>query len=494
MTGHKQIVGIDLGTTLSALAVVDEYGVPRIVPNAEGDKLTPSVVYFGDDEILVGKGALHEALNSPKQAVRFVKREMGEQFTIYRHRNTRYYPEDVSAEILKKLKQDAELSLGFPVQDAVISVPAYFDEARRRATKEAGQKAGLNVARLISEPTAAALAFGFARQEANRQNILVYDLGGGTFDVTLISIAGKQVQVLAVEGEHELGGLDFDNEILKHIIGIFRKKYGFDPIEDSEIEIELRERVEQAKKMLSVQQQVSILVRARGNSLRMKLTQVEFTAMIDHFLKASLMRVEMVLEAANLNKSNVNEVLLVGGSTRIPAIANMLQEYFGKPPLRSVNPDEAVAYGAALAGALEMMEVEDLQAGLSLTATERLKPASFSDVIPYTFGVVIRDRNTNQLFNSILIDKNSSIPISQAGDYQTIKDNQQAVEITVLQGDSPDPNDCQVLGEFLLEGLPPGRPAGRPIEITYTCNRDGIIEVHARDIDTGLQLQTSVSY
>lgn len=493
MTKQGQIVGIDLGTTLSAIAIVDEHGVPRIISNAEGEKLTPSVVFLGDDGILVGQDAIYAGVLEPQRAIRAVKRDMGEHYSLCEYLGQRYYPDDVSAQILGKLKRDAEAALGYPIQDAVISVPAHFSEASRRATKSAGAKAGLNVVRLIAEPTAAALAFGMEQKDAD-QTILVYDLGGGTFDATLMHLQGCTVQTQAVEGEFELGGIDFDNQIIEYAAKQFIRKYGFDPTEDREAAAELRERAEQVKKMLSRQEQVSILVRGKGYSMRVPLTREQFESMIAHLLKASLMRVEMVLDAAKLRRSEVDDVLLVGGSTRIPLVQRMLHDYFGKPSLSSIDPDEAVALGAALAGGLAMLEERNLRTALSAKAIERLSPLTFREVIPYSFGVEVLDTRTNDIYNHVLIARNSSIPTSQVGHFETAEDNATSILLTVLLGDSRAPNDCQVLGKFTIEGLPSGHPKGSPIRVRYTCNRDGIIEVEAVDVTTSKRLTATVRY
>lgn len=476
------ILGIDLGTTYSAMAYVNADGKSEIIPNAEGERITPSVVLFEDDGVVVGSYAKSVAVSQSEQVVQFIKRHMGFDYRV-RQNGKDYTPEEISALILKKLKQDAEAFLNTTVRDAVITVPAYFDDKRRVATKTAGEIAGLNVLRIINEPTAAAIEFS-ANQKVSNKTILVYDLGGGTFDVTIMKVSGNNIDVIAIGGDHELGGKDIDDCLIAFFQEEFQKSTGSDPLTSLVGQQELRSKAEEAKRKLSLSPGARVALNVEGRQANFKITQSVFEEVIDELVLRTEMNIEVLLDEVDLNRHDIDDVLLVGGSTRIPKVAKMLSQLFGREPLRSVNPDEAVAQGAAILANTLSTDSAKTSSGASDT-----RPI-VSDVCAHSLGVSCLN-DFGVLENSIIIPKNSKIPCCQSQVYGTAQDNQTAVNIDVLQGEHKDPDECVQLGTVCLENFP-SSPAGSPIEVIFEYDENGILRVKGTFSNTGQSISTKI--
>lgn len=484
-------VGIDLGTTYSSVALVDEHGTPEIVPNSQSERLTPSAVLLESDSMVVGQIAKDAAATDPDNAIVFVKRQIGNTSWYVNHVGKRYDAVEISAVILKKLKQDAEAYLNQSITHAVITVPAYFDEAKRRDTIAAGEMAGLQILDLINEPTAAAIAFGVERSTQN-ERILVYDLGGGTFDVTVMEVKGKEVNIIATDGDHQLGGKDFEDAIINLSVEAFKTEHGFDPTEDPFVSTELRERAEKAKKELSERAKTLIMIRSQGKVTRFQLTREEFTTAIKPRLSTTLSLIRSVLRESKLKPEAIDRVLLIGGSTRILAVREILKEFFGKEPDSSVNPDEAVALGAALVAAKRVVDInpEDVPAPV----VEKVGGLAINDVTSHSLGIEAFIPGTTDKINSILIRRNSPIPTEVSKEFVTSLPGQTAIRVTIYQGEFEDPNLCNPIGDFTLSGLPPDRPAGQKVRVTIACGNDGVVSVSAVDIASGQETTTEVSY
>lgn len=475
------VIGIDLGTTYSAMAYMKD-GKAEIIPNCDGERITPSVVFFDDSDTVVGTFAKNVAISEGERVVQFIKRLMGKDYRI-RQNGRDWTPEEISALILKKLKQDAESFLNTTVRDAVITVPAYFDDKRRMATKTAGEIAGFNVLRIINEPTAAALEFSASREVRNK-TMLIYDLGGGTFDITIMRVNGKDVDVIASGGDHELGGKDIDDCLMAYFQEEFKKATGYDPLSSIAGQQKLRTEAETTKKKLSTSDSTRVVLDVEGRQAQFKVTRSKFEELIDDLIVRTEMNIEIVLDKAHLNRQDIDDILLVGGSTRIPAVSKMLSRLFGKEPLRSVNPDEVVAQGAAI-----LANTVAIEAGQATAPAGTVLP-TVSDVCAHSLGVVSLN-DFRVLENSVIIPANSKIPCKASETYGTVKDNQSAVEIQILQGDAKDPEDCEDLGTARLENLPP-YPAGAGVEITLFYDVNGILQVTGIFLPTGQKVSVEI--
>ena len=472
----SKIIGIDLGTTNSCVAVM-EGGNVTIIPNAEGARTTPSVVNIKENgEIIVGEIAKRQAITNPTSTVSSIKTHMGSDYKVDIF-GKNYTPQEISAMILKKLKKDAEAYLGEEIKEAVITVPAYFTDSQRQATKDAGAIAGLDVKRIINEPTAAALAYGLEKQK--EEKVLVFDLGGGTFDVSILEIADGVIEVIATAGNNHLGGDDFDNEIIKWLTSEFKKETGIDLSNDKMAYQRLKDAAEKAKKELSSMMETSIslpfiTMDATGpKHLEMKLTRAKFNDLTRHLVEATQGPTKTALQDAKLSPSDINEILLVGGSTRIPAVQEWVESFFGKKPNKGINPDEVVAAGAAIQGGVLMGDVKDVL---------------LLDVTPLSLGI----ETLGGVFTK-MIEKNTTIPVKKSQVFSTAVDNQPAVTINVLQGERAKASDNHKLGEFNLEGIP-AAPRGIPqIEVTFDIDANGIVHVSAKDLGTGKQNTVTIS-
>jgi molecular chaperone DnaK len=463
----EKILGIDLGTTNSAFAVM-EGGDPEIIVNSEGDRTTPSVVAFDDGERLIGKPAKNQAVQNSDQTVASIKRHMGEDYTVELD-GEEYTPEQISAMILQKIKHDAEEYLGQDVEKAVITVPAYFNDKQRQATKNAGEIAGFEVERIVNEPTAASMAYGL--DEDQDQTVLVYDLGGGTFDVSILDLGGGVYEVVATNGDNDLGGDDWDQAIIDYLADEFENDHGIDLRDDEQALQRLKDAAEEAKIELSSRKETTVnlpFVTATDSGpvhLEQDITRAKFESLTADLIERTVGPTEQALEDAGLSKNDIDEVILVGGSTRMPQVQEKVEELVGQEPKKNVNPDEAVALGAAVQGGVLSGEVDDIV---------------LVDVTPLSLGIEVK----GGLFER-LIEKNTAIPTTASKVFTTAADNQTSVQIRVFQGEREIANENELLGDFQLTGIPPA-PAGTPeIEVTFEIDADGIVNVEAEDKGSG---------
>ncbi len=496
------VLGIDLGTTNSAMAYVVG-GKPTIIENAEGARTTPSVFYYNskDDSVVIGEVAKRNSVLKPENTFYEVKRFIGRSFEdeetqsdtkmvpyqvaekngkvkVGTKEGKEYSPEEISAAVLRKLKTDAEAKLGQTVSEAVVTVPAYFNDAQRQATKDAGEIAGLKVLRIINEPTAAALAYGF--EKGQDEKVLVYDLGGGTFDVTVLDISNETIEVLATNGDTHLGGKDFDKRLIEYVIDQFKKDTGIDISKDKAAVQRVKEAVEKAKQDLSTQQEHQInlpfITMGADNQpqhLVMSITRSKFEDLVRDLIEKTMDPVKKALDDAGVSKKDIQEIIMVGGMTRVPSVQKAVEDFFGKKPNLSVNPDEVVALGAAIQGAVLKGDVKDIL---------------LLDVTPLTLAI-----ETAGNIATPMIPRNTTIPASKSQIFSTYADNQTAVDVHVVQGERPMASDNKSLGKFTLSGIPPA-PRGVPqIEVTFDLDANGILKVTAVDKGSGKQADITIT-
>ncbi len=473
----SKVIGIDLGTTNSCVAVM-EGGEPVVIANAEGSRTTPSVVAFQKDgSRVVGQVAKRQAVANPEKTVISIKRRMGSDYKVKIDEKA-YSPQEISAMILSKLKGDAEAYLGGKVTDAVITCPAYFTDAQRQATKDAGKIAGLNVLRIINEPTAAALAYGLDKEKENSK-VMIYDLGGGTFDVSILEISDGVFEVLATNGNNMLGGDDFDKRLMDYMVDEFKKSHGVDLSRDKMAMQRLKEAAEKAKIELSGMNSTTVslpfisMTEAGPAHLELDITRQKFEALISDLIEKTAEPMRLAMKDAGLSYSDIDKVILVGGSTRVPAVVAKVKEITGKEPFKGINPDECVAVGAAIQGGV---------------LTGDVKNVLLLDVMPLSLGI----ETLGGVFTR-LIDRNTTIPVKKSQVFSTAADNQTSVEIHILQGEREFCRDNKTMGRFMLTGIAPA-PRGIPqIEVTFDVDANGIVHVEAKDLGTGKSTDITIT-
>ena len=481
---HRKAVGIDLGTTFSAVAHIDPYGKPQIIPNAESERITPSVILYDNGNVIVGTVAKNNSVAEPEQIVDFVKREIGkpkEQF----HRQFEdkiYSAEELSALILRKLKADAEKYLKETVTDAVITVPAYFNDAERTATITAGQLAGFNVLQIVNEPTAAALAYGLDKLDED-QTVFVFDLGGGTFDVTIMRIRAHKIEMLATNGDHRLGGKDWDDVLINYVAEEFDRAHGENPLLDLQSYQDLQGRSLSAKIQLSSRNATTIVHNYNGKSVKVELTREEFEHKTRPLVEKCKTICEMVMQEAKMKWEELDKILLVGGMTRMPMVREMISQLSSAPLVDDVNPDVAVAIGAAVQAVLSLLNEEEVSGERYLPAETRQQFSSreggliqVTNITSHTLGVVLWDEANLEEYVFPMIRKMHAIPATRRNSFGTASANMHHVMVKIVEGESTLPGECTSLGVCDVE-LPPFLPKGSPVELTYAYNANQVLEV-----------------
>lgn len=497
-------VGIDLGTTFSAVSYIDEKGNPVVIPNSEGDNITPSVVLFDKNKPIVGKVAKKKSVSNPKNYEAFVKRHMGEKtYSFTTKDGESFRPEEISALILSRLKADAESFLGDTIEGAVITVPAYFADPQRQATKDAATAAGINVLDIINEPTAAAIAFGISKNVNKSQTVLIYDFGGGTFDVSILKIDRDSIRVIATNGDHKLGGYDIDRAIYKYVCDL-AKEDGFDIESDAKASQQLMMQAEDAKKELSVSDSTEITIYVKGEEFSAELDRENFEDLIESIIDTTVSVMQRTLEEAELEYSDIDKILLVGGSTRIPMIKEMIEEETEIVPSSEVHPDEAVAIGAAF-HAVDV--AQQMVNGVFNSGTPESKSGdrkdipkvkkedipdidknyTFKDITSHGIGIVIYDSVLDKMVNSVIMEKNTEIPAEVIKDnYSTSQPYQEGIELQVTQGEHTNLDYVTMIGSADLKVRP--RDHIVPLRVIVSCDRDAIIHVRAIDMDMNIDL------
>jgi molecular chaperone DnaK len=481
---QRKAVGIDLGTTFSAVAHIDAYGKPQIIPNAENERITPSVVLFDTTSVVVGTVARNNAVAEPEKIVDFVKREMGKSKTQF-HREFEgkiYSAEELSALILRKLKADAEKYLKEPVTDAVITVPAYFNDAERTATITAGQLAGFNVLQIVNEPTAAALAYGIDKLDED-QTVFVFDLGGGTFDVTIMRINARTIEIIATNGDHRLGGKDWDDVIVNFVAEEFDRTHGENPLLDLQSYQDLQTRAVASKLQLSSRERTAIVHNHHGQSVKVELTREEFESRSRHLVEKCKTICEIALQEAQMKWEQIDKILLVGGMTRMPMVCNMISELSPAPVVTDVNPDEAVAMGAAIQATLSMLQEETVSGKKLLAEDIRQQFSSreghlmqVTDITTHTLGVVLWDETNLEEYVFPMIKKRTTIPAVAKNLFGTADANMPRAVVKIVEGESTLPGECTPLGVCDIT-LPPFLPKGSPVQLSYQYNANQVLEV-----------------
>jgi molecular chaperone DnaK len=467
-------IGIDLGTTFTVVARLDDQGRPQSIPNADGDLTTPSVVLFDDDSVVVGKEAVKAATLEPDRIAQFVKREMGQPVFSKRINGEELPPEVIQSLILEKVKQDAETKVG-PIKEVVITVPAYFNEPRRKATQDAGRLAGLEVLDIINEPTAAAIAYGVQQgfltkggESKQAETLVVYDLGGGTFDATLMQVDGKNYKVLATDGDVKLGGVDWDRCIVDYLAQQFAEKHEVDPRDDASGFQRLLREAEDAKRSLSSRDKVTITFEHAGQGMRVLLTRSKFESMTAHLLERTRFTITSLLQQANVDWKQVTRLLLVGGLTRMPMVSEMLERESGKKADRTLATDEAVAHGAAIYAGL-----------LQKVASLPHEDVTVTNVNSHNLGILGVETKTGRPRNRVMIPKNTSLPTKGRAEFKTARQGQKNVAINVIEGGDVSGNNSTPIGKFVIQDIPPALPAGTPVQVTFQYAANGRLSVHA---------------
>ena len=492
------LIGIDLGTTFCAVATLDDHGQPITLPNRDGEMLTPSAVLLpADGEAVVGQSALDVALEQPENVATLIKRRMGYPSYGRPVAGIEFRPETLSAVILRKLVLDAEARIG-PVRQAVVTVPAYFDDTRRKAVQDAGRIAGLDVLDILDEPTAAALAYSFQTANAATETadpsrprtVLVYDLGGGTFDVTLVRLSKQRFQTLAIEGDVRLGGKDWDDRIVDHVAAQFMKQMGSDPRSDPQSLSALQAASERAKRTLSKLTQATVTGTHNGKVLTVPLSRAEFETLTRDLLVRTRLTVQQLVRQAGLEWEQVDRVLLVGGSTHMPMTRQMLQELSGKPPDQSLAVSEVVARGAALHAGIRAAHHQDSRMHMEAAAYDNLSQVVEINVNAHSLGIEVKQQEDR--INDILVPKNTQLPTAASRVYRTVMENQQKVRVKVLQGEARQTDACIVIGECWIEELPPNLPKAAPVQVRCGVGSNGLIDVMALDMTSGRMARTTI--